>query len=148
MQRQEACSAVSIASPHKPLLVAKRVLRKLEDTEWLSLGKQLWGSTTNRQCSSETRLIHDPQQSCFFSFGISQESFMTFSKEVWSILPSPCAPCLSQLSNTSLPLLLQESVAFPAMSAFPKYFITLRNTHSLTTVEIREPLRSSGNPTL
>lgn len=46
-----------------------------------------------------------PRQGCFVRFGISQESFVAFSKEVWSILPGPYAPCLSRLSNTSLPLL-------------------------------------------
>ena len=59
MQRQEVCSAISIASPHKSLLVVKRVLKRLEDTAWLSLIKWLCGSTTSRQHSSETRLIHD-----------------------------------------------------------------------------------------
>lgn len=95
MQRQEAHSATSIASPHKPLLVVKHVLERLEDTAWLSL----WDSTTSRQCSSEKQLmIHG-----FVIFGISLKSFVAFSKEVWSILPGPYTPCLSQLSDTSLP---------------------------------------------
>lgn len=57
MQRQDVCSAVSIASPHKPLLVVKCSLKRLEDTAWLSLIKWLWGCMTSRQRSSETQLV-------------------------------------------------------------------------------------------
>lgn len=98
MQRQEAHSAISTASPHKPLLVVKHVLERLEDTAWLSVIKWLWDSTTSRQCSSEKRLMTHS----FVIFGISLKSFVAFSKEVWSILPGPYTPCLSQLSDTSL----------------------------------------------
>lgn len=118
MQRQEACSAVSIASPHKPLLVVKRVLKRLASTAWLSLIKWPWGSTVSRQCSLETRLTHDPWQSHFVIFGISQESFMAFSKEVWSISPGPYALCLSRFSDISLPLLQPKISHLPCCQLF------------------------------
>lgn len=129
MQRQEAHSAISIASPHRPLLVVKHVLERLEDTAWLLVIKWLWDGMTSRKCSSETRLMTHG----FVIFGVSLKSFVAFSKEVWSILPGPYTPCLSQLSDTSLPpsvFCTQKSVIFPATSAFPEHFIMLRHTQS------------------
>lgn len=112
MQRKAASSVVSIAFPHKPFPVVKLVLKRLEGTAWL------WGSMISMQCSSETWLIHDPWQSHFVIFGISPESFMAFSKDVWSILHDPHTSCLSRLRDTFHPLSQAEISHIPCHVSF------------------------------
>lgn len=143
MQRQEVCSAVSIASPHKPLLVVKCIFKRLEDTAWLSLIKWLWGCMTSRQCSSETQLIKTHGRVALLGL-VFHKRALWHSKEVWSILPGPHASCLSQLSNTSLPLLQTEISHIPCCVSFSwTLHYVERHTEFYYT---SEPLTDSGNP--
>lgn len=123
MQRQETHRAVSIASPHKPLLVVKRVLERLEDTAWLSLIKWLWGCMTSRQCSSETQPVMTHGRVTLLGLVFHKRALWHSPRRSGVFCLAPTHPAFHDSATPPSLSCRQKSATFPAVSAFPECFI-------------------------